>query len=79
MSLRPITVLVTASGAPGTAALLGHLADNGERDVRLIGTDMSVPMSRTSRSPFSDSLRSSAAVPGAPEAVIKTVMGRNVM
>jgi len=41
MSLRPITVLVTASGAPGTAALLGHLADNGERDVRLIGTDMS--------------------------------------
>jgi carbamoyl-phosphate synthase large subunit len=41
MSLRPITVLVTASGAPGTAALLHALSENGERAVRLIGTDMS--------------------------------------
>jgi carbamoyl-phosphate synthase large subunit len=39
--LRPITVLVSASGAPGTAALLRALRDNGERDVRLVGTDMS--------------------------------------
>jgi carbamoyl-phosphate synthase large subunit len=39
--LRPITVLVTASGAPGTAALLHALHANGERDVRLVGTDMS--------------------------------------
>ena len=41
MSLRPITVLVTASGAPGTAALLRALSENGERPVRLVGTDMS--------------------------------------
>jgi len=34
-------VLVTASGAPGTAALLHALRDNGEREVRLVGTDMS--------------------------------------
>ncbi len=41
MSLRSITVLVSASGAPGTAALLRALRENGERDVRLVGTDMS--------------------------------------
>jgi formate-dependent phosphoribosylglycinamide formyltransferase (GAR transformylase) len=41
VSLRPITVLVSASGAPGTAALLQALRRNGERDVRLVGTDMS--------------------------------------
>jgi carbamoyl-phosphate synthase large subunit len=35
------TVLVTASGAPGTAALLRGLRDNGEREVRLVGVDMS--------------------------------------
>jgi carbamoyl-phosphate synthase large subunit len=35
------TVLVTASGAPGTAALLRALRENGEREVRLVGTDMS--------------------------------------
>jgi carbamoyl-phosphate synthase large subunit len=39
--LRPITVIVTAAGAPGTAALLRGLRENGERDVRLVGTDMS--------------------------------------
>jgi carbamoyl-phosphate synthase large subunit len=33
--------MVTASGAPGTAALLRGLRENGERDVRLVGTDMS--------------------------------------
>ncbi len=41
MSLSPITMLVSASGAPGTAALLHALRANGERDVRLVGTDMS--------------------------------------
>jgi carbamoyl-phosphate synthase large subunit len=41
MSLKDITVLVTASGAPGTAALLRGLRENGERTVRLVGTDMS--------------------------------------
>ena len=39
--LKPITVLVSASGAPGTAALLAALRRNGEREVRLVGTDMS--------------------------------------
>jgi carbamoylphosphate synthase large subunit len=38
--VRPITVVVTASGAPGTAALLRALRENGEREVRLVGTDM---------------------------------------
>ena len=41
MSLRPIAVMVTAAGAPGTAALLHALRRNGEREVRLVGTDMS--------------------------------------
>src|SRR4051794_29079794 len=39
--MRPITVIVTASGAPGTAALLRALRTNSEREVRLVGTDMS--------------------------------------
>ena len=39
--MKPLTIMVTASGAPGTAALLHALRRNGERDVRLVGTDMS--------------------------------------
>jgi len=39
--VKPITVLVSACGAPGTAALLRALRENGERPVRLVGTDMS--------------------------------------
>ena len=39
--MRDITVLVSAAGAPGTAALLHGLRENGERRVRLVGTDMS--------------------------------------
>jgi carbamoyl-phosphate synthase large subunit len=39
--VRPLTILVSASGAPGTAALLRALRQNGEREVRLVGTDMS--------------------------------------
>ena len=39
--MKPITVMVTASGAPGTAALLRSLRENGERELRLVGTDMS--------------------------------------
>jgi carbamoyl-phosphate synthase large subunit len=35
-----VTVLVSASGAPGTAALLRALRENGERKIRLVGTDM---------------------------------------
>ena len=41
MSLPSATVLVSASGAPGTAALLRALRENGERELRLVGTDMS--------------------------------------
>jgi carbamoylphosphate synthase large subunit len=39
--VNDLTVLVTASGAPGTAALLRALRMNGERRVRLVGADMS--------------------------------------
>jgi carbamoyl-phosphate synthase large subunit len=39
--VRDVTVLVSASGAPGTAALLQGLRANGERTVRIVGTDMS--------------------------------------
>ena len=34
------TVLVSAAGAPGTAALVHALRENGEREVRVVGTDM---------------------------------------
>jgi carbamoyl-phosphate synthase large subunit len=39
--MRPLKILVSASGAPGTAALVRALRENGERDVRIVGTDMS--------------------------------------
>ena len=39
--VKAITVLLTAAGAPGTAALLRALRENGEREVRVVGTDMS--------------------------------------
>ena len=39
--MKPLTVVITASGAPGTAALLHALRANGEREIRLVGTDMS--------------------------------------
>jgi carbamoylphosphate synthase large subunit len=38
--VNDLTILVTASGSPGTAALLRALRENGERPVRLVGTDM---------------------------------------
>lgn len=41
MALRSIAVLVGACGSPGTAALLRALRLNGERNVRLVGADMS--------------------------------------
>lgn len=37
---RPLTILVSAVGAPGAARLLRALKENGEREVRLVGTDM---------------------------------------
>jgi carbamoyl-phosphate synthase large subunit len=39
--VRPLTVLVTAAGSPGTAALVRAFRENGEREVRLVGVDMS--------------------------------------
>jgi len=41
VSPRPVTVLLGASGSPGTAALVHALRENGERELRLVGTDMS--------------------------------------
>jgi carbamoylphosphate synthase large subunit len=38
--LPPITVLLSACGSPGSAALIDALRKNGERDVRIVGTDM---------------------------------------
>ncbi|HET8752585.1 MAG TPA: ATP-grasp domain-containing protein [Gaiellaceae bacterium] len=38
---RPITILITACGAPGAARLLRALRENGEREVRLVGVDVS--------------------------------------
>jgi carbamoyl-phosphate synthase large subunit len=40
VSVRPITVLASACGSPGTAALFHALGKNGERDIRIVGTDM---------------------------------------
>ena len=37
---RPIRILLTASGAPGAAALIRALRENGEREVVVVGTDM---------------------------------------
>ena len=72
MSLRPITVLVSASGAPGTAALLRGLRENGERDVRLVGTDMS---ERSVGRHLCDAfhLVPAGSDPGFPDAVIDVV------
>jgi carbamoyl-phosphate synthase large subunit len=39
--VKQLTILVSACGAPGTAALMRALRENGERPVRLVGTDMS--------------------------------------
>jgi carbamoyl-phosphate synthase large subunit len=39
--VRDATILVGAAGAPGAARLLRALRENGERRVRLVGTDMS--------------------------------------
>jgi carbamoyl-phosphate synthase large subunit len=39
--VKDLTVLATASGSPGTAALVRALHENGERSIRIVGTDMS--------------------------------------
>jgi carbamoyl-phosphate synthase large subunit len=38
--MTELTILITASGSPGTAALTRALKTNGERPVRVVGTDM---------------------------------------
>jgi carbamoyl-phosphate synthase large subunit len=38
--MQPLTVLLTAAGVPGSAALIRALRENGEREVRIVGTDM---------------------------------------
>jgi carbamoyl-phosphate synthase large subunit len=38
--MDPLTILVTAAGAPGAARLLAALRENGERPVRIVGTDI---------------------------------------
>jgi carbamoyl-phosphate synthase large subunit len=38
--VRPLRVLVTACGAPGTAALVRALRGNGERELAVVGCDM---------------------------------------
>jgi carbamoyl-phosphate synthase large subunit len=38
--VRKLTVLLTAAGVPGCAALVRALRQNGERELRLVGTDM---------------------------------------
>jgi biotin carboxylase len=41
LTLRPLRVLLTATGAPGAARLVRALRQNGERELAVIGTDMS--------------------------------------
>ena len=41
MTLPPLRVLLTATGAPGAARLVRALQGNGERELTVIGTDMS--------------------------------------
>ncbi len=38
--MKPLSILVTASGAPGSPRLLRALREHGERPVRLVGVDM---------------------------------------
>jgi biotin carboxylase len=38
---RPLRVLLTATGAPGAARLIRALRENGERELAVVGTDMS--------------------------------------
>ena len=43
--MRDITVMVTASGAPGAPGIIKSLRLNGERKIRIVATDMNpIPM-----------------------------------
>ena len=67
--MRDLTVLVSASGAPGTAALMRGLRENGERTVRIVGTDMS---ERSIGRHLADAfhLVPAGADPGFPDAIL---------
>jgi carbamoyl-phosphate synthase large subunit len=67
--MRDLTVLVSASGAPGTAALVRGLRENGERNVRIVGTDMS---ERSIGRHLADAfhLVPAGADPGFPDAIL---------
>jgi carbamoyl-phosphate synthase large subunit len=39
MNLLPLTVVLTAAGCPGAAALIRMLKANGEREITIVGTD----------------------------------------
>ena len=69
--------MVTASGAPGTAALLRGLRENGEREVRLVGTDMS---ERSVGRHLCDAFHvvPAGADPSFPDAVLEVARRENV-
>src|SRR6188768_1884719 len=69
--------MVSASGAPGTAALLRALRENGEREVRLVGTDRS---ERSVGKHLCDAfhLVPSGSDPGFVEAVLEIVARESV-
>ena len=72
MTAPPITVLLTASGSPGTAALVRSLRDNGERELRVIGTDMS-PRSIGAHVCDAFHVTPAGADPGFAQAVLEVV------
>src|SRR3989442_5195213 len=69
--------MVTAAGAPGTAALLRALRQNGEREVRLVGTDMS---ERSVGRHLCDAFHivPAGADPSFPETMLEVAQGENV-
>ena len=38
--LRPLKIILTACGCPGASTLIRMLKKNGEREIKIIGTDM---------------------------------------
>ena len=66
------TVLISAAGAPGAARLIRALRENGERDVRVVGTDMS---ERAIGKHLCDAFHvvPAGSDPGYPDAIIELV------
>jgi len=65
-------VLISAAGAPGAARLIRALRENGERDVRVVGTDMS---ERAIGKHLCDAFHvvPAGSDPGYPDAIIELV------